>query len=147
MATFNIELINDKELYNELLQLPQELLEQLSEEVFERLGADISRDALSNLNSSIKDKTGNLRKSIGYSVYKNKAGVIVGARNKNGYKGYHANLIEFGTKNRWYKSKKGKIHETGSIKPKLFLRTAFETNRPSLNDIEKVISEVLKNIQ
>lgn len=146
MATLNIELINDKELYNELLQLPQELLEQLSEEVFERLGGDISRDALSNLNSSIKDKTGNLRNSIGYSVYKNKAGVIVGARNKNGYKGYHANLIEFGTKNRWYKSKKGKIHELGAIKPKLFLRTAFESNKPSLNDIEKVISDVLKNL-
>lgn len=146
MSTLNIELINDKELYNELLQLPQELLEQLSEEVFERLGGDISRDALSNLNSSIKDKTGNLRNSIGYSVYKNKAGVIVGARNKNGYKGYHANLIEFGTKNRWYKSKKGKIHELGAIKPKLFLRTAFESNKPSLNDIEKVISDVLKNL-
>lgn len=146
MSTLNIELINDKELYNELLQLPEELLEQLSEEVFERLGSDISRDALSNLNSSIKDKTGNLRKSIGYSVYKNKAGVIVGARNKNGYKGYHANLIEFGTKNRWYKSKKGKIHELGAIKPKLFLRTAFESNKPTLNDIEKVISDVLKNL-
>ena len=146
MATINIELINDKELYNELLQLPEELLEQLSEEVFDKYGGDISKDALSNLSSSIKDKTGNLRKSIGYDVYKNKAGVIVGARNKNGYKGYHANLIEFGTKNRYYKSKTGKIHETGSIKQKLFLRTAFESNRPSLNDIEKVISDVLKNL-
>lgn len=59
--------------------------------------------------------TGNLRKSIGLLVAKNEIAVIIAARRNKGYKGWHAHLVEFGTRQRSYVTKNGNEHRTGRM--------------------------------
>jgi len=59
--------------------------------------------------------TRNLFKSIGTLVYKNEIAVLVGARKKGGFHGWHGHLVEEGTVERQYITKKGNIHKTGRM--------------------------------
>jgi hypothetical protein len=52
--------------------------------------------------------TGNLKKSIGLLVSRNEISVILGARKRKGFKGYHGHLVEDGTKDRYVKTWRGK---------------------------------------
>lgn len=84
--------------------------------------------------SKIQDNTGNLRNSIGFinrsSRGKYPSTRLIGARVYGGFKGYHAHLLEFGTANRDYKSKKsGKSHFTGSGPAKPFMRPAYDEGK------------------
>jgi len=62
-------------------------------------------------------RTGNLRKSIGMVPVKEESAVWIGARVVSGFKGFHSHLVENGTVERWYMTKKGKKHPTGKMNP------------------------------
>jgi HK97 gp10 family phage protein len=60
-------------------------------------------------------KTGNLRKSIGAVPIRESVGIWVGARVIGGYKGAHGHLVEDGTLERFYITRKGVRHNTGRM--------------------------------
>lgn len=93
-------------------------------------------------------RTGNLKKSIGsVSLGTPKrtgeiGAVIVGARMRSGYKGYHAHLVEFGTKPRkpggWYAKFKNAKHTVMPAKP--FFEPAYDRTK------DEVISRISKAV-
>jgi HK97 gp10 family phage protein len=60
-------------------------------------------------------RTGNLKKSIGVVPIADQTGVWVGARVVYGFKGFHGHLVEQGTVDRFYITKKGNRHNTGKM--------------------------------
>jgi hypothetical protein len=106
--------------------------------------------AQSNIVHSI---TGNLKKSVGTIAMRTETAVIIGARKGKGYKGWHGHLVEEGTVDRQYITKRGNIHKTGKMnasEPYAFwLRKAVQsTEQQSLeitaNEMYKSILEVHK---
>ena len=70
------------------------------------------------LNLVPKGKTLNLFKSIGTVPMDETIGIIVGARKTGGYKGYHGFIVEEGTVDRKYITKKNSVeHKTGKMNP------------------------------
>jgi hypothetical protein len=59
--------------------------------------------------------TRNLYRSIGVLTVRNEAAIIVGARKRGAFKGWHGHLVEDGTKERSYRTKLGNIHRTGRM--------------------------------
>jgi hypothetical protein len=61
---------------------------------------------------------GNLKKSIGLTTYREEVAVVVGARKTRGFKGHHGIIVEEGTVDRFYITKKNQVkHRTGKMKP------------------------------
>lgn len=67
------------------------------------------------IRSNAPRKSGNLKRSIGILTARNEIAVIVAARRNRGFKGAHGHLVEFGTKERSYITKKGNEHRTGRM--------------------------------
>lgn len=67
--------------------------------------------------NSPRGATMNLYKSIGMVPMSEDVGVWIGARVVGGYKGFHGHLVEDGTVNRFYMTKKGNRHDTGKMNP------------------------------
>lgn len=101
--------------------------------------------------SLIKDKTGNLKASVGrvrtpIAKANNIGEVKVGPRVGGKYKGYHGHLVELGTKNRppggWY-ARFPNAHTTSS-KPHPFLEPALaREGQGVLNNIKNNIQRIL----
>jgi HK97 gp10 family phage protein len=60
-------------------------------------------------------RTGNLKKSIGQIGVGNEIAIIIGARTKGGFKGFHGHLVNDGTVDRHYITKLGNEHKTGKM--------------------------------
>ncbi|MEN7549316.1 HK97-gp10 family putative phage morphogenesis protein [Rapidithrix thailandica] len=99
-----------------------------------------------------KGDTGNLRKSIGTFVSKSserkknlKAGIWAGPRTRGSHKGFHAHLIEFGTKKR--KPTKGEYlvfevdgvlvfaKEVAPVKPQPFMQPAYQESKGQMEQV------------
>lgn len=65
-----------------------------------------TKPTLDATRANINSKSGNLKRSIGLLVMRNEVAVILGARRRHGYKGFHGHLLEDGTKQRGYVAKK-----------------------------------------
>jgi hypothetical protein len=105
----------------------------------------VVRQAKANVNV----RTGNLQRSVGQIVNRKDLTVSVGARKRNGHKGYHGLLVEKGTVARQYVTKKGNIHKTGKMPALNWLRKATESkgteaNRIVIEEWRKGIDKVLK---
>jgi hypothetical protein len=74
-----------------------------------------TKPTIAEAKGHIHNVTRNLFKSVGLLVVKNEVAVIVAARKKNGFKGWHGHLVEEGTRSRHYYTKKGKEHKTGRM--------------------------------
>lgn len=83
------------------------------------------------LNLVPKGRTLNLYRSIGTVSMDERIGVIVGARKTGGYKGYHGFIVEEGTVERQYITKKGNVHKTGKMNPNgryaMFMKKAVDS--------------------
>lgn len=87
--------------------------------------------------------TGNLEGSIGRFAGKSKEypNVMVGARAKGSYKGWHGHLVHDGTKNR--RTKKG--ISRGAAKPDPFMQRAFDKTRNQVRaDFEKQVAKYIE---
>jgi HK97 gp10 family phage protein len=85
-------------------------------------------------------KTMNLSKSIGMVPMSEDIGVWLGARVIGGYKGHHGHLVEDGTVDRFYYTKKGNIHRTGKMNPNgryagFFRKAADATEEQVINTL------------
>jgi HK97 gp10 family phage protein len=83
---------------------------------------------------------GTLKKSMGMVPMQDRIGVWVGARVTGGSKGFHAHLVENGTVERFYRTKKGVQHRTGKMNPNAgyarFFQKAFDaTQKEALDTI------------
>jgi len=83
-----------------------------------------------NLARVTTERTGELDRSIGLKFIERKgvATYIVGPRISGGFKGFHGHLIEFGTRPR-VQGLFGRY--VGAVKPRPFLRPAFDSLRES----------------
>ena len=113
--------------------------------------------------SKINSRTGNLRESVGFIERRKKAYyksvVLIGPRTYNRYKGFHANLVEYGTQQRRIKATKTRgdkadpeFGNRGAVMPGkyAFMAPAFkETEGQVRNNIKllvrKMFNEVTKN--
>ena len=90
------------------------------------------------LNLVPKGKSLNLFRSIGTVPMDNSIGIIVGARKVGGYKGYHGFIVEEGTVERSYVTKRGKIHKTGKMNPNGyyagFMRKAVDSTEDQVSE-------------
>jgi len=74
-----------------------------------------TRPTVDAVRSNAPRKTGNLKRSIGILTARNEIAVILAARRNSGFKGWHGHLVEFGTRERSYTTKKGNVHRTGRM--------------------------------
>ena len=83
-------------------------------------------------------RSGNLKRSMGMVPMKDQIGAWVGARVTGGYKGFHAHLVENGTVERFYTTKKGNKHFTGKMNPNAgyarFFQKAFDATEKQAVD-------------
>jgi len=63
----------------------------------------------------IHSVTGNLKKSIGLLSVRNEPAIIIAARKRSGFKGFHGHFLEDGTEERKYITKSGAEHRTGRM--------------------------------
>lgn len=80
-----------------------------------------------------KDK--NLVSSIGSVTMRKEIGVKVGARIDKGLKGHWGATYEFGTKERHYTTKNGRIHKTGKIKRYEWMTKAVDKTEDYCNEL------------
>jgi HK97 gp10 family phage protein len=81
-------------------------------------------------------KTGNLKKSLGQIAVGNEMAIIIGARKKGGFKGFHGGLIDFGTMMRFRKTKGNA--PTGMVKPTgFFSRAVRSTKKQAVDTLSK----------
>jgi hypothetical protein len=112
-----------------------------------------TKPTLNAVRANVHTKTRNLYKSIGLIVLRNEVGVVLGARTKGGFKGFHGHLVEAGTNSRgyvakktihiktsngWFSVKEGERVRTGRMNEnksygKYFQRGVESTNQESLN--------------
>lgn len=80
--------------------------------------------------------SGNLRRSIGAIIPRYEAAIIIGARRGRGFKGYHGLIVEEGTVDRHYITKRGNIHKTGRMNSGAsyahFLKKAVKETEPQV---------------
>lgn len=94
----------------------------------------------SRMKSGSRGVTGNLLKSFQVKVKKNKPGVLIGFKQgKDG--GSHAHLVDRGTNERFYTTKKGKRKSTGKVIGNLFWSDT------EAQDYPKAMDELYKGIE
>lgn len=93
-------------------------------------------------------KTGNLWFSVG-TLNSKDIGVWIGARIRNGYKGYLGAIFEKGTKPRFYVTRNGVIHRTGEMRGYWFMENAKRrTEKQILSSVTGAWNkEVLKKMK
>jgi hypothetical protein len=93
-------------------------------------------------------KSGNLKRSMGVAVMRDEIGISIGARITGGFRGYHGHLVENGTVNRFYTTKKNNQHATGKMNPAGkyagFFRKAFDATQEKF--LDTVADEWYKSI-
>jgi hypothetical protein len=121
-----------------LLQAFQEMAEKDKRSILISAFRKSTKPALEAVKANVHVKSGNLKRSIGLLVLRNEVGVILGARMRGGFKGYHGHLVESGTNARHYMTKNGVRHNTGRMNENksyggYFRRGIEATNKISLN--------------
>lgn len=92
------------------------------------------------MKSGSRGVTGNLLKSFQVKVKKNKPGVLTGFKQGTDG-GSHAHLVDRGTDERFYTTKKGKRKSTGRVKGNLFWSDT------EAEDYPKAMDELYKGIE
>lgn len=137
-----------------LMQAFQEMAEKDKRSILISAFRKATKPALNAVRSGIHSRTRNLYKSIGLLTMRDETGVILAARTRGGFKGYHGHLVESGTNSRhyvakktmhlkrpgggWYSVKEGDNVYTGRMNEHksyggYFKRGIDATNRTSLN--------------
>jgi HK97 gp10 family phage protein len=147
---------------NNLVNKLTDLTTSLDTKVYKIIKSN-SQVIIDDAKQGVNVVTGNLRNSIGFiernKRYKNN--VIIGTRNYGGWngKGYHAHLLEFGTKLRFIGEKtirKGEVDKRAGYRGRLvpgkfaFMHQAFNNNKQAvgtgiITDLKKEISKQLKS--
>ena len=106
---------------------------QLKEHVLKKAINEGAEIVLQVANQKVPKRTGRLYFSLGKKGYSSKAdgtvGIYVLARRKDGYKGNHAHLIEYGHRKVVRKKKGYGLVDKGFVPAQPFLRPALEENR------------------
>jgi len=76
-------------------------------------------------------------KSIGSSARRRSAALRVGARVAGRYKGYHAHILDQGTKERFRTTKSGRRVSTGKITGSKFFTKAVTQTQPQVQELDK----------
>ncbi len=115
-----------------------EILRGLPNEVNHRImgaaHADAAKPLIEVAQSKIKNKTGNLKKSIGpekISIQKSNSigAVVVGPRRRRGYRGFHGHLVEYG-------HRKGGWNKKRNVPDYPFMQPAFDQTK------DKIVQQV-----
>lgn len=102
--------------------------------------------AKGNLRSrrSTKNTGSSLYKALGVKPNSRKVIMLVGSRTYKSFTGFHGHLVEYGTKQRFRKTKTGKRVPTGRVKPMRFWTDALRSTADTVgNSITKNIEITL----
>jgi hypothetical protein len=95
---------------------------------------------------TVPRRTGKLARSLGSDTVRDEISLIAGAMRRRG--GHVAHLVESGTVERQYRSKKGVIHRTGKLTATHFFENAYNSteagNEQTIAD--EIFSEVFRRI-
>lgn len=153
-STFGMEITGANELTEAFKILPTNIQTNLVKSTFRRIVNPYVEDIRNELNLIKKNKgTGELAKAVGYKVFRNGLGIIVGFRaDKSHSRGHLAHLVDKGTNNRYYTTKKNKVKKsTGKLNSTNFFEKAVGDNYSKSemeisNTIESVINKwIIKN--
>lgn len=151
---FGVEIIGANELTEAFKVLPANIQTNLVKSTFRRIGSPYVKDIRNEFVSVKKNKgTGELVKAIGYKVFRNGLGIIVGFRaDKSHSRGHLAHLIDRGTNDRFYTTRKNSLKKsTGKLKSTNFFEKATGENYSKSeleisSTIESVINKwIIKN--
>lgn len=128
---------------------------QVSHKILGQAHAEAAKPIIPAAQSKIKDKTGNLRASIGTEKIALKKAtavgmVYVGPRRKRGYKGFHGHLVEFGhktnKKDSAFLKRKRNTPAKEFVKPYPFMEPAFHSTKNEVtNNIKDSVGRKLRN--
>jgi hypothetical protein len=143
-------IVIDKNKLSDILgNLSENVKNLILEKTLKKTGGEIIKKAEDKVWNH--QRTGKLYRSIGMIVEKvnNDKQIVIGARTKGQFKGYHAHLLEDGTKERSYITKKGNRKSVGKVKGIKFWFKTFEENdnlyiQNLQNNIIKEMEKLLK---
>lgn len=132
-----------EELQRVLTNLSPALKDKILIKALQKISKPIINDAQTLIWSH--QRTGRLFRSIGEKIDKKNNRIILGARRGGKFKGFHAHLLEEGTEQRQYKTKKGTVKKTGKIIGVHYWQTAIDKNQNKTQDLGQYIFESLEN--
>lgn len=93
-------------------------------------------------------KTGNLLNSFTSTFYKQLKQMMVGASKRKG--GYHAHLLEAGTKERFYTTKRGNKKSTGKVKGIYYFKSTVDSKGKQVfrtigDEMKRLLLKHIKN--
>ena len=122
--------------------LPGKFGDQVIDKILKKAAAPLIKQAKEI--SSNADVTGNLTRSIGAQANRKNRSITVGPRRGNGFKGYHAHLLEYGTAPHLIKTKNGKEREHPGSAAFPFMRPAYdETAQQMVESIKDQCREII----
>ena len=142
-----LEIFGTEELTKLFSELEAEAQDQIVNQSFRKAAKMIISESLTNLVGVIKPSAHRytIPKSLGSSLKKSEKQMIIGTRKK--YGGRLSALFDEGTESRFYITKSGQIHKTGSIKKTGFFTEAVETTeQPVMTMIGEDLSKRLNKI-
>lgn len=161
---FVLKLLNTDEQKKLFFELKDNIQIKTLNSAFRKAGKIILDTAKSNFDSTKKNKSltsySDLAKSFKMKAMKSEIGMIIGMEHRQGYK---YRFLNYGTKERFYKTKGGKAgfyknaksqHSTGVIKPSNFFTNAVSSKsneaQESLSNeiilsLERVVKKYEKN--
>jgi len=127
--------INDKNV-GHLMDFFDDLSQFDQRKMFLEAFRKASKPLVQRIKASTPQRTGNLLKSIGTKQVPQEIAILVGAMRP---RGSHGHLIESGTTDRVYISKKGTPHRTGRMVGIQFVEKAYEagTEQEVLDAVEE----------
>jgi hypothetical protein len=138
-----LTLINDKELMALFNELTPKVRDKIVNTGLKNAARLIISEAKRNFKTTKKNKskTGyrDFNSTFKVKEMKSKPGVIAGMQHREGYK---YRFLNYGTDTRNYKTKSGKIHNTGKIEPTNFFTYAVESKKQTAEkDIQEAITK------
>lgn len=138
----NLNILGTDDLKNLLSKLSPNIRDKILIKALQKISKPIINSAKTGVIGN--QVTGRLYRSLGEVVNKKTLQITLGARKTGKYKGWHAHLLENGTTERQYITKKGNVHKTGKVKGIKFWESAITQNENKTQELGEYIIQSLE---
>ena len=147
-----LEIFGTDQMFQMFVNLKEEIQDQIINKTFRKAAKILIAKSQYNLTGVIKDNPKlkyTIKKSLGSSLKEFEKRIIIGTKKK--YGGHLAHIFDNGTVARFYLTKSGRTHSTGSIKASHFFSGAITDTEQQIKDListdmKKRLSQYIKKM-